>query len=231
MQHDNYGRGLLPAQTPVDPDQIKLFCSIMNCMMHLEKKRHISLQKGVYKGCEISGSPQGTLGHGCCQGAETHSSTDEDWKLQGNGVFGPGAVTAEGYCLPCPPPPSRAAVGSCCRKRSGLPFCLPVVHAQHHPLRTAFGSSELSEGSSLQLVKGLIFSQGLYYLSLYKPVFILMEDDRHGLKTLLVWLGKCTGWFLSSRQQSWSSLQTWLGVVLRHPYVHYFNREKWAGSS
>lgn len=31
--------GLLPAQTPVDPDQIKLFCSILNYMMHLGRRK------------------------------------------------------------------------------------------------------------------------------------------------------------------------------------------------
>lgn len=43
-------------------------------------------------------------------------------------------------------------------------------------------------------------------------------------------LDKCLGWFLCSREQSWSFLQTWLGLPLRHPRVHYFNGEKWAGS-
>lgn len=141
--------GLLPAQTPVDPDQIKLFCSILNYMIRLEKNGRISLQKGVYKGCEISGSPRGPLGHGWCQGAEVRSSMDGDRKLQGNGVFGPKPVTAGECCLPRPSPLSRTVAGSCCRKRSGLPFCLPAVHAQHQPPRTAFSSSEPSEGGSL----------------------------------------------------------------------------------
>jgi len=67
------------------------------------------------------------------------------------------AVTAEGCCLPCPSPLGRTAVGSCCRNRSGLSFCLPGVRAQHQPSRTAFGSSEISKGSSLQLAKGFGF--------------------------------------------------------------------------
>lgn len=83
LQHDNYDRGplwALPAQTPVNPDQIKLFCSILNYVMHLggKKKDPFPNREEVYKEREISGSTRRPLGHGWCQGAEAHSSTDED---------------------------------------------------------------------------------------------------------------------------------------------------------
>lgn len=94
--------GLLPAQTPVGPDQIKLFCSILNYTMRSEKKgkRRSSLWKGVYKGCEISGRPRGPLWQRWCQGTEVQPSTDEKRKLQGDGVFGPKAVTLrDAACL------------------------------------------------------------------------------------------------------------------------------------
>lgn len=63
VQHDNYGRGplwdQLPAQTPVDPDQIKLFCSILNYMMHLgerKKKIEFSFRKEFTKGIRFLGA-------------------------------------------------------------------------------------------------------------------------------------------------------------------------------
>lgn len=90
--------GLLPAQTPVDPDQIKLFCSILNYMMHFQKKKkktHFLTGRSLERVWDFW-EPSGW----CMAGArEAHSSTDEDQKLQGNELFGPEAVTAEGYCL------------------------------------------------------------------------------------------------------------------------------------
>lgn len=137
MQHDNYGRGplwdQLPAQTPADPDQIKLLCSILNYMMHLGgKKIWIFFQKGVYKVCKISGSCWGPLGHGWCLAAEAwcrlRLKTSEQWSVWVQGC------SHWGFLLLPPSPPSRTVVDLCCVcKKSGLSFCLPAVHAQQAP--------------------------------------------------------------------------------------------------
>lgn len=62
--------GLLPAQTPVDPDQIKLFCSILNYMMHFQKKKKkdtFPYRKEFRKGVRFLGAFR--LVHGWCQGS------------------------------------------------------------------------------------------------------------------------------------------------------------------
>jgi len=41
--------GQLPAQTPVDPDQIKLFCSILNYTMHLEENTHFVTERSLHR--------------------------------------------------------------------------------------------------------------------------------------------------------------------------------------
>lgn len=110
--------GLLPAQTPVDPEKIKLFCSILSYMMHLLEKDTFPYRKEHTKGVRFLGGPGAWLEPGC-------SSTDEDWKIQGNGMFDPEAVTAVRYCLPCPSPPNRAVSGSCCRKKARAAFLPP----------------------------------------------------------------------------------------------------------
>lgn len=97
MAEDLCGR--LPAQTPVDPDQIKLFCSILNYMMHLEKQKKkkkedkFPCRKQFTKGVRFLGAIRNPWGK-----ADTwvlKHGTDEDWKPQSNGTFGSKAAATE----------------------------------------------------------------------------------------------------------------------------------------
>lgn len=119
--------GQLPAQTPVDPDQIKLFFSILNYMMHLgEKKKNISLVESslqrVWDFQEQLGTPRAWLMPGCWSTAQMKTENCRAIECLGPRL--------QPQRLP-PYPLSREVVGLCCGKRSGLSFCLPAVHAQH----------------------------------------------------------------------------------------------------
>lgn len=124
--------GLLPAQTPVDPDQIKLFCSILNYMMHLgrrkkkKKRRRISLQKGVqvWDFWEPSRSPGAWLMPGCWSAAQMKTENYRAVECLGPRLQALRILLAFSIS-------TEVVVGWCCGKRSGLSFCLPAVHAQH----------------------------------------------------------------------------------------------------
>lgn len=159
LQHDNYDRGplwALPAQTPVNPDQIKLFCSVLNYVMHLGEKKK-KKKKDSFPNREFTkgerflgalGGPWGMAGAGVLKLTPAQMKTENlswCWGVWPWGCNHWGLLLA----LPCLSPPSGAAEGWCCRKRSGLPFCLPAVNTQCQPLHTR---------APLSSAKGPLFS-------------------------------------------------------------------------